>query len=92
MESRCELLEHQRLGLFRRQKKMQQRAHQHEQQHRNDGQSDDDFKDFFQRQDPGLNWWTRWDSNPQSVKNTVLSRTRMPIPPLVQKTTIFDFI
>ena len=27
-------------------------------------------------------WWARRESNPQSVRNTILSRARIPVPPL----------
>src|SRR5579884_2197472 len=27
-------------------------------------------------------WWARWESNPQSLRNTILSRARIPVPPL----------
>ena len=30
----------------------------------------------------GYFWWARRESNPQSVRNTILSRARIPIPPL----------
>jgi hypothetical protein len=29
-----------------------------------------------------LIWYRRWDSNPHSRRNTILSRARLPIPPL----------
>lgn len=29
-------------------------------------------------------WWARRESNPQSVRNTILSRARIPVPPLAQ--------
>lgn len=30
-------------------------------------------------------WWARRESNPQSVRNTILSRARIPVPPLALK-------
>lgn len=32
-----------------------------------------------------VDWWARRGSNPQSVRNTILSRARIPIPPLARK-------
>lgn len=42
-----------------------------------------------------LKWCPRWDSNPQSRGNAILSRARIPVPPLGQKLShlekIFNF-
>ena len=30
-------------------------------------------------------WWARRESNPHSVRNTILSRARIPVPPLARR-------